>query len=61
MNDLEAEGPSVWDRFNAGRLDQLWWYGKLAETYAEHARNGRANEARVAELTRLVTRMAEFK
>lgn len=61
VNDLEAEGPSVWDRFNAGRLDQLWWYGRLAEAYAEHARNGRANAARVAELARLVRRMGEFQ
>ena len=60
VNDLEAEGASVWERFNAGRDDQLWWYQCLAKVYAEHAKNGRADQARAAELARLEERMANF-
>ncbi|MEP6562138.1 MAG: HD domain-containing protein [Nakamurella sp.] len=60
VNDLEAEGPAVWDRFNAGVDDQLWWYGGLAEVYAAHATAGRASTARAAELARLVARMGEL-
>jgi len=60
VNDLEAEGASVWDRFNAGYDDQLWWYGSLAEKYVEHARNGLADIARANELVRLKDRMSAF-
>jgi (p)ppGpp synthase/HD superfamily hydrolase len=60
VNDLEAEGPQMWRRFNAGAADQLWWYGNLAETYADHAHDGRADTARAAELGRLVARMREL-
>lgn len=60
VNDLETDGPAVWDRFNAGVQDQLWWYGRLAATYASHASDGKADAARAAELSRLVERMAEF-
>jgi (p)ppGpp synthase/HD superfamily hydrolase len=60
VNDLEAEGPSVWARFNAGVRDQLWWYQGLAGAFATHAEAGRADKARVAELHRLVARMAEL-
>ncbi len=60
VNDLEAEGPSVWDRFNSGYHDQLWWYDGLATVYAAHVEAGRADEARVGELRRLVGRMAEL-
>ena len=60
VNDLEAEGPSVWDRFNAGSKDQLWWYGSLADIYAKHAELGRADPARAQELSRLTQRMADF-
>lgn len=58
--DLEAEGPSVWGRFNAGAADQLWWYRNLADSYAAHAAAGRADPARAAELGRLVERMGDF-
>ena len=37
VNDLETDGPAMWDRFNAGAADQLWWYGDLAQIYADHA------------------------
>ncbi|WP_295624605.1 HD domain-containing protein [uncultured Corynebacterium sp.] len=32
--DLEAQGTSVWERFNAGRDKQLWWYSELARVYS---------------------------
>jgi len=60
VNDLEAEGHGVWDRFNAGAHDQLWWYESLVATFATHANEGRADKARANELRRLVARMAEF-
>lgn len=60
VNDLETDGSSVWHRFNAGADDQLWWYGSLAAAYGAHAREGRADAARAAELVRLVTRMREL-
>jgi (p)ppGpp synthase/HD superfamily hydrolase len=27
--DLRADGEAVWDRFNAGRSEQRWYYGEL--------------------------------
>lgn len=60
VNDLEAAGASVWSRFNAGYVDQIWWYTGLSEVYARHAEAGRANPARAAELARLVARMRDF-
>lgn len=32
--DLRVQGESLWDRFNAGRPQQLWWYTELARVYA---------------------------
>ena len=60
VNDLESDGPSVWDRFNAGATDQLWWYGSLVDAYTDHAEAGRVHKARAAELARLATRMREL-
>lgn len=60
VNDLEADGCVVWDRFNAGPQDQMWWYDSLAAAYAIHAKDGRADQARAAELQRLVDRMHAF-
>lgn len=57
VNDLEIDGPAMWTRFNAGADDQLWWYSSLASAYSDHADAGRADEARAAELSRLVARM----
>jgi (p)ppGpp synthase/HD superfamily hydrolase len=33
LQDLTNHGPSVWDRFNAGRHDQLWYYRELANVF----------------------------
>ncbi|AEF40703.1 HD domain-containing protein [Hoyosella subflava] len=60
VSDLEADGPSMWDRFNAGVEDQLWWYSSLSAAYTDHANDGRADEQRAAELRRLVDRMTEI-
>lgn len=29
QTDLRADGEAVWDRFNAGRPEQAWYYGEL--------------------------------
>ncbi|HVL98291.1 MAG TPA: HD domain-containing protein [Egibacteraceae bacterium] len=39
--DLELDGQSVWQRFNAGRDDQLWYYAGLAEAARERHPGGR--------------------
>ena len=31
--DLRVQGPSVWDRFNSSRGDQLWYYQSVADIY----------------------------
>lgn len=31
--DLRADGEAVWDRFNAGRTDQAWYYGELSAVF----------------------------
>lgn len=33
LHDLRNEGPSLWDRFNAGKSGSLWYYRELARTY----------------------------
>ena len=60
VNDLESEGTSVWDRFNAGFDDQMWWYGSLHSAFVAHSEAGRASPARVNELGHLVERMVEL-
>jgi (p)ppGpp synthase/HD superfamily hydrolase len=35
VSDLRAQGPSVWDRFNAKREDSLWYYGSIATLVAD--------------------------
>lgn len=61
VNDLEIDGPQMWQRFNSsGPEEQLWWYGVLAEAYTTHARHRRADTARAAELGRLVAAMREL-
>lgn len=36
LTDLELHGQSVWERFNAGRDEQLWYYAGLAEAAENH-------------------------
>ncbi len=33
LADYRAVGPGLWDRFNLGPTDQLWYYRSLAEVY----------------------------
>jgi Guanosine polyphosphate pyrophosphohydrolases/synthetases len=36
LEDLRGpKGASVWDRFNAGKVDQLWYQGKLANVFRD--------------------------
>ena len=58
--DLANHGPKIFQRFNAGADDQLWWYDNLAETYEAHAREGRADPRRARGLAQLVARMHEL-
>jgi (p)ppGpp synthase/HD superfamily hydrolase len=38
--DYEALGDTLWQRFNAGKIDQQWYYNSLAQTFVQ-----RGNEA----------------
>jgi (p)ppGpp synthase/HD superfamily hydrolase len=33
LTDLRADGEVVWDRFNAGRTEQAWYYGELLAVF----------------------------
>lgn len=33
--DLQADGEAVWNRFNAGRADQAWYFGELLRVFEE--------------------------
>lgn len=35
LEDLRIHGASVWERFNAGRGDQLWYYDELAKVFCD--------------------------
>ncbi len=36
LRDLREAGPSLWDRFNAGKGGSLWYYRALVDAYASH-------------------------
>lgn len=40
LADLEAGGAAVWERFNAPREEQVWFYGRFHEVVAACGRNG---------------------
>ncbi len=54
--DYRAQGPALWERFNAGRDGQLWYYRRLADTFAARAPGPLADELGrvVDDLERLV-------
>jgi GTP pyrophosphokinase len=54
VTDLRHQGSSVWDRFNAPREKQLWYYRELVKIFSE---NLVENPALVAELDLAVTEM----
>jgi len=35
LADLRLEGRSAWDKFGAGRDEQLWYYGSLSELFEQ--------------------------
>lgn len=35
LTDLNEQGEKLWDRFNSGKYDQLWWYESVANVIAE--------------------------
>ena len=35
LADYRRHGESLWDRFNGGREDILWYYGELARTFTQ--------------------------
>lgn len=41
LTDLEQQRRAVWDRFNAGRDEQVWYYAKLAEAAQKRLPVGR--------------------
>ncbi len=55
VSDLRAIGDAVWGRFNASRVETLWYYEALVEAYRT---NGQVPAALVDELERAVHEMA---
>ena len=53
LADLRALGPALWERFNAGRDDILWYYGALCDAFEAHGATPLTGELR-----RVVTEMA---
>ncbi|MEZ5102526.1 MAG: HD domain-containing protein [Thermoleophilia bacterium] len=51
--DRRALGEAIWDRFNAPRADQLWYYRALADVFARR-RPGRAADELAAIVRQLV-------
>jgi (p)ppGpp synthase/HD superfamily hydrolase len=50
LADHRAEGDAVWERFNVGRLEQLWYYRELVRTF----RRRLPGDPQAAELGRVV-------
>jgi (p)ppGpp synthase/HD superfamily hydrolase len=44
LADYRQHGELLWDRFNAGRDDILWYYGELVRIFAEHGPERLARE-----------------
>lgn len=44
LGDLREHGPVVWERFNRGPRDQLWYYGSLAEVFLRRSPGRLADE-----------------
>ena len=56
VQDLEAHGAAVWERFNVGPDEQLWYYRSLVEIFGVRHPSPRSEELR-----RLVDRMAQLR
>jgi len=56
--DYEHIGDAVWQRFNAGKADQHWYYGTLARTFVQRGNEaGGALQAIAEEMRREVLRV----
>ena len=55
LRDLRAEGDVTWQRFNAGRDDQLWYYRALVDAF----RTAGGTEELVDELEEVVEEIGE--
>jgi hypothetical protein len=56
LRDYRELGDALWDHFNVGRDEQLWYYRSLAEVFGRRSQSPLARELAeaVAELDRLV-------
>ncbi|HEX6395690.1 MAG TPA: HD domain-containing protein [Acidimicrobiales bacterium] len=52
IDDLEAHGPALWERFNSTPEQQLWYYRSLSDVYGARL-GGRLAEGVAAEVDRL--------
>lgn len=52
IDDLDAQGPAFWDRFNSTAGQQLWYYRSLSTVFRERL-GGRLAEAVAAQVQRL--------
>ncbi len=59
MKDYREVGEHVWNRFNAGKSDQLWYYRAVTNALADRAGNGRAR-ALAEELKRAVAELEKL-
>ena len=57
IDDLEATGPTLWDRFSSTPEQQLWYYRSLSEIYSARL-GGRLAEALAAQVDRLEAAIA---
>jgi len=59
--DLRSHGDELWTRFSAGREQQLWYYGALADGFtSRRADLGEPAAPAVDELQRLVAEIARL-
>jgi (p)ppGpp synthase/HD superfamily hydrolase len=59
--DLRTHGEKVWERFNAGPEDQLWYYRSLADGFAARRSDlGAPAQPAADELARVVDEMARL-
>lgn len=56
LADLEADGTTVWERFNAGADRQLWWYKSVRDVVAKRL----PNLPLLPELDAMISRLASI-
>ena len=55
LMDYRVLGPALWERFNAGRDGQLWYYGELLSIFRRRSER----QALVAELERVIATLEQ--